>query len=155
MSDIQAQIASASEKINLFGKQGNEKLARGLVNGMLRIVRDAKINAPKDRGIMADSITLTPVEQEDGKLVVRGGPTVKYAPNVEFGSSPHTSAEGSEDFVASITLWGQRKGMDASQIGELIEHIRKHGTKPHPFMGPAFYHNLRQIEEDIKRAMAE
>ncbi len=154
MTDIAAELQVASEKINLFGQQTRDKLGKAMVKGMLRITAEAKRNAPKDTGHLAQSITQTPIEKDgEGRLMVRGGPTVQYGALVEFGSGPHTSSEGSEDFVANIERWGRRKGMDESQIRALIQHIRKHGTKPHPYLGPAFYALVKEVQADMEEAL--
>lgn len=154
MSDIAAQLEVASQKINLFGQHVQDRLGKAMVKGMLKITAEAKRNAPKDTGHLAQSITQTPIEKDgEGRLEIRGGPTVQYGALVEFGSGPHTSSEGTEDFVANIERWGRRKGMDESQIRALIQHIRKHGTKPHPYLGPAFYSLIKEIQADMEEAI--
>jgi HK97 gp10 family phage protein len=155
MSDIAVQLEVASKRINLFGKQTEDKLSKAMVRGALMIVRDAKINAPKDRGTLANSILTTPIEHEAGVLAIRMGPTVAYGAMVENGTVPHTNPQGSEDFVANMELWGRRKGMDDDEIRAIIEHIRKHGTKPHPYLGPAFYSNISAIKRDMEEAVKQ
>lgn len=153
MSEIQNELNVAAEKFSLFGKQQQDKLSKALVQGMLKILAQAKRNAPKDTGRLAQSITQTPVQQEDGKLVIYGGPTVEYGALVEFGTGPHVTGQGHDDFILSITRWGERKGMSQQEIEALIYHIRKYGTKPHPYLGPAWYSLIREVQADIQEAM--
>lgn len=153
MSDIAHELEVASEKFTLFGKEAEDKLSKALVSGMLKILAQAKKNAPKDTGILADSIIQTPIQKEEGKLTVVGGPTVAYGALVEYGSGPHVTSEGHDDFILSITRWGERKGMDQGEIEALIRHIRENGTKPHPYLGPAWYSLIGQVKADIEEAM--
>ena len=45
--------------------------------------------------------------------------------------------------------------MSQSEIASLINYIRKHGTKPHPYMGPAWYSLIKEVEADIKEAVSK
>jgi HK97 gp10 family phage protein len=154
MTDIKSQIDEAAKKIDLWGGKTKNALTNALVRGAQKIERQAKINAPKDTGLLSNSIQTGQIESEgENVLSIKVGATVKYAPGVENGTSPHTSSEGSEDFIYSITLWGQRKGMTEGQIYELIQHIRRNGTKPHPFLGPAYYSLIKEIQSDIEKTV--
>lgn len=59
------------------------------------------------------------------------GPQVDYAEGVEKGTPPHMPP------VESLSAWVSKKlGRDVSPWA-LAMHIKKHGTKAHPFMQPA------------------
>ena len=126
-----------------------------MVLGALAIEGTAKqnISANTDTGYTRNSISNSGIKNDETGVFIEVGATAKSAPNLEYGSSPHTSSTGSDEFVESITLWGKRKGMDESEIAQIIKHIRKYGTKPHPFFGPAFYSNIEKIKESIQRAL--
>jgi hypothetical protein len=82
---------------------------------------------------------------------------VPYGVFVEFGTGPHTSKEGTEKFVESMLLWGRRKGFDEGIVWAIIQHIRKYGTKPHPFLFPAWEEVrpdfVKKLAEDLNREM--
>jgi HK97 gp10 family phage protein len=153
MNEMQAEIELAADKMKLWGKDIEEKLGRALVQGMLKITAQAKRLAPKDTGHLAQSIIVSDVQHEEGKLTVIGGPTVQYGALVEYGTGPHVTNQGHDDFIRSIELWARRKGMNAEQTQALIHHIQLHGTKPHPYLGPAYYQLLAEVKSDIKAAL--
>jgi HK97 gp10 family phage protein len=155
MSDFNNQLNDALKKVDLWGGRVHDALGQALINGALIVEGAAKQNASSDTGHLRQSITESPIQEKNNEVSIQVGPTVGYGPHVEFGTSPHTNSEGSEDFVASITQWGQRKGMDHVEIGALIEHIRKYGTKPHPFLGPAYYLNIEKIKQEIAQALGK
>jgi HK97 gp10 family phage protein len=108
--------------------------------GMM-IEADAKMNCPSNDGILRGSISVSdkgkkvdgfPEAKEDEAFV---GTVVDYAPYVEYGSGPHKTNVGSQDFVDKITTWAMRKGI--ANPWPIIKHIRKYGTDPQPFMRPA------------------
>jgi HK97 gp10 family phage protein len=150
--DIMAQVERLSKKFDAYAGHIVDGVSKALVTGAIQIEGKAKQNAPVGvSGNLRRSIVTSPLRTDDhGKMKISIGPTVAYGAAVEFGTSPHTTDEGSEDFVANITLWGQRKGMDEHEIFELIDHIRKFGTKPHPYLMPAYYQLLPSIKENIK-----
>jgi hypothetical protein len=54
----------------------------------------------------------------------------------EHGTRPHTSPEGSAEFVAAIREWAAFKGMGKKDADSIIFHIRTEGTVKHPFAEP-------------------
>jgi len=157
MSDFNTQLEDGLKKIDIWGGRVHDALGQSLIIGALMIERDAKqnTNSNSDSGTLMRSISPTALKLEGESLSISVGPTVKYAPNLEYGSSPHTTSTNSEEFVESITLWGKRKGLDDYEIFQLIKHIRKYGTKPHPFLGPAYYSNIEKIKLMIKTALGK
>jgi len=154
MSDFDKQLDDTIKGFDIWGGRVHDKLGQALINGALIVEAAAKQNVNVDTGYTRNSITESELTEKGSEIFIRVGPTAKSAPNLEWGSSPHINSEGSEDFVESITLWGKRKGMDEHEIQSLIDHIRKYGTKPHPFLGPAYYSNIDKIKQTITKAMA-
>jgi hypothetical protein len=108
--------------------------------GMM-IEADAKMNCPSNDGILRGSITVSdighqvedfPKAEQDEAFV---GTVVDYAPDVEYGSGPHKTNVGSQQFIDKMTTWCLRKGI--KNPWPIIKHIRKFGTEPQPFMRPA------------------
>lgn len=85
------------------------------------------------------------VEGDKRKKEVRIGTNVKYAPFVEFGTRPHTPP------IAPIKEWADRKGI--ANVGAVWAAIRKHGTKPHPFLRPAFAEKIVNLVKNIMEEM--
>jgi hypothetical protein len=81
-------------------------------------------HAPEDTGDLKASVTKT----ELGMNTWAVGPTVAYAPYVNYGTGPHVPN------ATRITDWAQRHGWDAS---ELIGHIAKYGTAATLYMEAA------------------
>lgn len=155
MSDFNSQLNEGLKHFDIWGGRVHDALGQALIDGALMVESAAKQNVNVDTGYTRNSITESPLIQDGNELSIRVGPTAKSAPNLEWGSGPHQSSTNSEEFVESITLWGRRKGMDDHEIYQLIEHIRKYGTKPHPFLGPAYYSNIERIKQKVKEALGK
>jgi HK97 gp10 family phage protein len=155
MSDFSSQLNDGLKAFDIWGGRVHDALGKALIDGALMVEGSAKQNVNVDTGYTRNSITESPLTEDGSELFIRVGPTAKSAPNLEWGSSPHQSSTNSEEFVESITLWGKRKGMDESEIYQLIKHIRQYGTKPHPFLGPAYYANIEKIKQKIKEALGK
>lgn len=153
MSDFNSQLNEGLKHFDIWGGRVHDALGQALIDGALTIEASAKQNVNVDTGYTRNSITESPLTESGNELSIMVGPTAKSAPNLEWGSGPHVNSTGSDDFVESITLWGKRKGMDDHEIYQLIDHIRKYGTKPHPFLGPAYYSNIEKIKQNVAIAL--
>ena len=158
MSDFNSQLNDALKGFDIWGGRVHDKLGQALIDGALLIEKDAKQNIhSRGTGHLGRSITESELTEKGNELFIRVGPTVKYGPMYEWGTSPHTNSSGADeslDFEASVTRWGELNGMSKEEIDSVIYHIRKYGTKPHPFLGPAYYSNIERIKQDITKAMA-
>ena len=112
---------------------------QGMIDTGYEIHAEAVKKVPVDMGRVRTSLA---VESNASKMEVRVGTNVKYAPFVEFGTHPHTPP------IEPIREWADRKGVDA---GAVWASIRKHGTKPHPFLRPAFAEKIGNLIKNIKR----
>ncbi|MDD3493704.1 MAG: hypothetical protein PHZ19_09445 [Candidatus Thermoplasmatota archaeon] len=82
-------------------------------------------------GYLLNSIQV--VTLDDGTVVV--GSPLHYAPNIEFGTRPHSP------LVEPLQEWARKKlkARDFEKVGLAIaQHIARYGTPPAPFMRPAF-----------------
>ena len=128
---------------------GNELLRkpvrRYLLRATGRVTLRAKLKAPSDRGRLRN--TITPKVLGVGLALrgrVRAG--AKYAPYMEFGTKPHWPPR----FVngrPTLQPWAQRHGFPRGVRGSDIVRwiISRKGTKPQPFMEPAW----RESQSDI------
>lgn len=91
----------------------------------------AKTQAPVDQNTLRDSINYD-VEERGDVIVGTVGTNVEYAEAVEFGSEPHFPP------IASLKGWANRVLGDEDAAYPVAKAIAKNGTKPQPFMSPAF-----------------
>ncbi len=120
-------------------KKDKKAALKGMIATGYEIHSEAVKKVPVDMGRLRTSLA---VESDSNKMEVRIGTNVKYAPFVEFGTRPHTPP------IEPIQEWADRKGADA---GAVWMSIRKHGTKPHPFLRPAFSEKVGNLIKNIRR----
>lgn len=80
-------------------------------------------------------------------------PGVKHAAFVEFG----TKASGKLPAVRPLSEWIRIKsgGSDYRDRGwALAQHIKRHGTKAHPFLQPSFQENESKLMSIIRASVA-
>lgn len=118
-------------------------IIRGLYAGGLVITDAAKHLAPVDTGELRRSITL---KAEGNSVII--GTDKEYAPFIEFGSGPHISDVQKEEFIANLTAWAHRHGIE--DPWPLIQAIRKRGTTAKPFLRPAVEENKEAIAKAIR-----
>lgn len=104
--------------------------------GSLLIEGTGRTLAPKDTGRLAGSITFA-ISGGGADLTSRIGPSVAYGLYVEKGR-----AAGKMPPVAALMGWATRKGIDPYV---LARSIARKGTKPHPYMQPAFEGNRAKV----------
>lgn len=107
-----------------------------MVAGSLLIEGAARGLAPKDTGRLAGSITHT-ISGGGANLTSKIGPSVAYGLFVEKGRAP-----GKMPPIGAIRGWAARKGINPYMLARAI--ARK-GTKPHPFLVPAFEQNSGRV----------
>jgi HK97 gp10 family phage protein len=144
-----------------------EPILRAMREATLLVDRDAKKNAPVDVGRLRASITPS-VKQEGTQVIGIVGSNVKYAAAVELGSKPHMPpVQAIAEWVRHKKLAGtysikthKRMGSKSRQGGEDLSlawaialKIKKFGTKPHPFLVPAFKQNRDAIYQIFQRAV--
>lgn len=149
------------------------------------IIQEAKREAPKFTGQLANSLMMSEIEKHGNKVGLDIGfiggheEVFRYAMAVEKGRKP-----GKRPPTSALRLWVERvlgagrtwagKGEGAGykragskrmkdlysrekEIASLAflvaRAIGKHGTKPHPFLLPAFDHNKRKLMPAFKRAL--
>lgn len=153
MSDYAAQSQRVLEAIAQYTSKCVGAVHESIEAACLMVEADAKRNAPVGASsFLRNSITHVVQDMEPSQICGYVIAASAYAKHVEFGSGPHESNTGSAEFVASITLWCQRVlGID--NPFPVIQHIREHGTKPHPFLTPAFEANKNAIRSMIIKAL--
>lgn len=97
---------------------------------LLRIEASARAKAPKRTGRLAGSISHR-ISGVGGTITGEVGPSVRYGLFVETGTRPHWMPPGILPFPAMRT-------------------IARRGTRPQPYMLPAFEQSLPTIEKDFE-----
>lgn len=123
------------------------ELLRGPVRDFLEragreVEREAKERAVVDTGRLRSSIT---TRVETWRAIV--GTNVRYAPFVEFGTRPHFPPP------AALQPWARRHGLRLAWA--LARAIARRGTKPHPFMRPAFEALRGRLRDLLERLAAD
>ena len=72
---------------------------------------------------------------------------LKYAAAVEFGSVPHWAP------IAPLKQWAKRKLGDEGAAYAVQKTIAKKGTKPKPFLRPAYMKVIPGYKKKIKRIL--
>jgi len=118
------------------------------------------MNVSVDKGDLRSSICHASHLTKTGDLSLEPGidgivgTNKNHAIYVEKGTGQHLTSVGHEDFIKNITEWGLKHGFtDASSIMGLIRHIRKHGTKAHPFARPAIDEGQQVADAIFKSEM--
>ena len=148
MPDITIRIEGGER---LQQVMGNAQFIRGplktfLTRSAFIVELKEKEKAPVDTGRLRSSITT--VLQPMKALV---GPTVFYAPYVEYGTRPHWAPKG------ALQPWASRHGFPAGSLGDFLVRraIAKRGTRAQPFMRPAAQASLPLIKGEFDQMVRD
>lgn len=160
---IDKQISKVVSKLKEFNEDAKDVISQTTFAVTEDTAKVAKQYAPKSAGKLAQSIH-TKKESEFISSVVVG---VKYGAFVEFGTGKHVSVprelsalaskfkganSGSfEEGLRSVKDWCRQKGIDEKAAYPIFISIIKNGTKPQPYLYPAFVQGRRQYLEDLKK----
>lgn len=148
--DVRADLSALVSKINDKYKIIGQKTVQAVSTACALIVNSAKTNVKSQgSGYLRNSIDFN-VIQDGNNVNGIVGARAKYAPCVEFGTAPHAKEEGHDDFVASITDWGNKNGLTKSEIESVMYFIRKNGTHARPFLFPAIRANSSTVNEILQ-----
>jgi len=146
-------IEAMLKMLEKLGVDPLESLAKAGRDAMKeRIETRTKIKCPVNTGHLRASYMTEIVEMSDDEVIVVTGSNLTYAPHVEYGTGPHMTDAGSDNFVADITQWAERKGLNPVDV---IRSIRKHGTKAHPHLRPAWDEGKDKVITDIATKMKQ
>jgi len=95
-----------------------------------------------DTGELYNSIEIHTSPQ---RLSVSVGSTAKYAPFIEFGTSPHFPP------LEPIRAWCQRKGIPEEAAFAIARAISIRGTPERPFLYPAYLVGARNHIDRIRK----
>lgn len=115
------------------GEQATNAVERALVQGGLRVERDAKKIVPVDTGRLMNSISHRPEGAGGPNPTVLVGTNVEYAPYVEFGHGG--------------------RAIDVNPRSRATIYSR--GAAARPYLYPALQQNKERIRADVIRAIRE
>jgi HK97 gp10 family phage protein len=95
-----------------------------------------------DTGALYDSIE---IRTSAKGLSVSVGSTAKYAPFIEFGTSPHFPP------LEPIRAWCRRKGIPEEAAYPIARAISERGTPERPFLYPAYLVGMRSHVDRIRK----
>ena len=148
MPDIRIQIEGADRlrKVMEHPQFIRGPLKNFLTRSAFIVELKEKEKAPVDTGRLRSSITTV---LQPFKAMV--GPTVFYAPYVEYGTRPHWPPKG------ALQPWAARHGFPAGSLGDFLVRraIARRGTRAHPFMRPAATASLPLIQAEFEQMVRD
>lgn len=127
---------------NITVKASNEIKGQILKSGLI-IESKAKDKAPVDTGLLRAEVE---TRISDGGFTYEVFPTSKYAAFVEFGTKPHFPPP------QALAGWARRHGLSGREY-LIARAIARRGTRPQPFLFPAYEAEKDNFIESIKRIL--
>lgn len=166
MANVRIRITTNQDIVIRRFRQIDENTMRRIKQQIflssMNIENQAKRAAPVDTGALRASIT---TKIFDRGLRAITGSNKKYAPFREFGTGKQTNVPSGFGSVASqfkgsgkspppraLRGWAKRHGMEGLEF-VLARHIGREGTKPQPFLIPAFKNEKPRFEQNIKNIL--
>ena len=143
----------------------DEAVKQATLRAAVDCEREAKMRTPVDFGRLRSSITY---RFSDDGYAADVYTDVSYAAYVEYGTRPHMPP------LSALVGWAARHGFDASftpgigprdqsgyhkgdtyssAVWALAMHIKKYGTKEHPYMRPAWEAVKPRYYKDLVEAL--
>lgn len=119
-----ADVAALAEALRRTGKDSKATTRQTLIEAANYLLTEMEVRVPVDSGELRRSLS---VRVEADRVLV--GPTAPYAGYVEFGTRPHEIKPKKSGGVLVFNAGGQKV------YARVVNHP---GTKPQPFVRPAF-----------------
>lgn len=164
MSDgTQIRLEGLDEVLRGFDKAGKDvrtAAMKGLQDGALNVIADAKMNLRRNRSVVTGLLRASGKVQKVGEETLDAGffDTTNrqggYASFVEYGRRAGKMPPPDELAQWAYKKYGLKDRAVARGLGWAIAvMIARKGTKPHPFFAPAVQMNRRKILETLARAI--
>lgn len=148
MTKFSAKL-SKKERRRLGKILKRQKLAKekGLVNmfkaAALQTVTEAKKEVPVFGGVLRSSLKMLKADSND--LIFEVGTDVKYAKSVEFGRK-----SGKMPNIDELKRYARLKFNDENAAFPIALKIKKDGTKPQPYLNPAFEEEKKRLIRQLR-----
>lgn len=158
----QKSLQRLNMNFDTFARELNSVCKQALANLGQRIISQAQTNLRRGRNIVTSLlINSGAVKEGADNAILAGFPTI-YAYYVEYGrrGKKHDPSLKYPPYYF-IRRWVDHKGLgaddkEAKSIAFAIRaKIGEEGTKPHPFLRPAFERNKRTYEQVIRKGAAK
>lgn len=144
----QEKIVKKLEDVNRFLK---DRLVMNMEIAMREVKQRARELVPVDTGDLSKSIRNV-VRVTDKSITGIVGASQPYAAAVEFGTRPHWIPLKDPQKSAAFRKWCQKRGLNPYLVARAIA---KKGTKPHPYLIPAFEQLKSRIINSFKLLIRE
>jgi len=153
----QREIDKLMRDLSAYGGRVAKKIEKETAHAAYEVQLLAAQKAPHNLGRLGGSIQV----QRQARSVklsrrLRGqaarvtyivGTPLRYAASVEFGSVPHWAP------IGPLKQWAKRKLGDEGAAYAVQKTIAKRGTKPQPFLRPAYLKVIPGYKKKIKRIL--
>jgi HK97 gp10 family phage protein len=140
-----SELSDIINDLSRFQTAKTQEVKDVIHESALNIQKGAKRRCPVDTGRLRASIAFEPVGQLG--LTMQVGTKVKYAPYVEWGTGVFASLEG---YQGRQTPWRYPATRGGALTGEFV-YTR--GSKPHPFLIPAFEEEKPRFIRAVREAL--
>jgi len=158
-------VAKTLNELQKFGKQAEKLIELETEAIAVQIEGDAKKNAPKNFGKLAQSISHSKPEPLHRKVTVNEF----YGAYMEFGTGakvkvPAEFAEMAKSFkgkkqgsykqgLESIKVWCRSKGIDEKFAYVILAKILGAGVNPQPFLYPAYVKGKKDYKKNLENVL--
>ncbi len=132
-----------AQKYANVGPIVQQETTKSMARAVVAIEGDAKRLVPVDRGTLRRSLTHE-VKASGRDIVGKAGTNLDYARFVEEGRSP-----GKQPPTSAIAGWAARHGIEPGAAFLIARAIGRRGTKPRPYLKPAFAKNRALISREL------
>lgn len=139
---INRNVAALRRVAPLALKQANEITGEEMVRDAQRFLKE------HDAIVTGDLFNSIQWRVSSDGLEVEIGSTSRYAPYVEFGTSPHFPP------LDAIRAWCRLRGIDESAAYPIAKKISEVGTPEQPFLYPAYQAQRRRHLERVRIILA-
>lgn len=152
-------------ELRKFGKQAEDLINAETEAIAFQIEADAKKNAPKNFGKLAQSISNSTPKFMQRKVTVNEF----YGPYMEFGTGTKVqvpaefkdmansfkgpTGKSFEDGLEAIKVWCRAKGIDEKAAYPIFAKILGAGINPQPFLYPAWVKGKKDYENNLKQVL--
>jgi len=144
MAQLKAQIDQSSlrrllKNIDKYGEHIKKQVQQEISFTAGQIRYEAIVAAPYKTGNLKKT---SYVNYKRNLLGAEIGFNAKYASHVEFGTTAHIIRPKTKKVLA----WGGKNGGKPTNYAKFVRHP---GTKPQPFLMPAFERNSKRMKAEI------
>jgi HK97 gp10 family phage protein len=136
-------LKASTKKFKSLIDENNEIVQTQFGKSAFNIVKNARKRVPVDTGRLRSSIQAQ-IRKRGLEVLVFSD--LKYSVFVEYGTKPHFPPPN------ALAGWARRHGMPGMEF-VIARNIARRGTKPQPFMKPAWDQEKLNTLARVKRAV--